>query len=59
MKPFLILALLGLAACGADGPPARPTVGVGVGTNVGNVGVGAGVTSGVTTGGSFSLGLSL
>ncbi len=25
MRPILILAILTLAACGADGPPERPT----------------------------------
>jgi hypothetical protein len=56
MRPFLLLALLTLAACGAGGAPTRPTgsVGVGVGSD-GAFGTGSlGVTNG-----TFSLGLSL
>lgn len=56
MRPLVFLALLGLAACGADGAPVRPTgsVGVGLGTE-GAFGTGSlGVTDG-----TFSLGLSL
>ena len=54
MRPLLIVALLALAACGADGPPARPTASVGVG-----VGSGGAFTTGAVglAGDRFSLGL--
>ncbi len=39
MKPFAVLALLILAACGADGPPERPTMQAG-GTLAGQVEIG-------------------
>jgi hypothetical protein len=56
MRPILVLALLALAACGADGAPVRPTGSVGVG--LGSEGVSSTVGVGVTDG-TFSLGLSL
>lgn len=55
MRPLLLAALLALAACGADGPPMRPT---------GSVGAGVGSAGAFTTGSvglvgeAFSLGLS-
>ena len=57
MKPIaMVMALVTLAACGADDPPFRPTgnVGVTIGPNgvSPNVGVGA-------TNGTFNVGLSL
>lgn len=37
MKPLLLLALLTLAACGADGPPVAPGVSVSGETQIGVV----------------------
>ena len=56
MRPLLVLALLALVGCGADGAPLRPTGSVGVG--MGSEGAVAGGAVGVTDG-IFSLGLSL
>ena len=38
-KVFVVLALIAVAACGADGDPLRPTAGIGIGVG----------TNGVTT----------
>lgn len=55
MRAVLILALLGLAACGADGEPVRPTADATVSVGSG----GAGVSTSVTlTSGPVSAGVS-
>ena len=56
MRLATVLALLGLAACGADGPPARPSASVGQGVGSDGVSVGGGV--GVTNG-SVSVGIGI
>lgn len=70
----MIMALVALAACGAEGDPLRPTAGLGIGIgpggisvrpNVGvtdgtsRVGVGAGGVSAGTSAGPVSVGASL
>ncbi len=52
MRTLAILALLALAACGAEGDPVRPSVGVGVDLGSGDVGGSVGLSSG-----NVSLGL--
>ena len=56
MKAIAVLAILTLAACGADGAPVRPSASVGVG--VGSDGVDLGGSFGVTDG-TFSVGIGL
>ena len=56
MRRIAVLALLALAACGADGAPVRPSASVGVG--VGSDGVDLGSSFGVTDG-TFSVGIGL
>lgn len=53
---FCLIALLGLAACGADDPPFRPTGNVGVSVGPGGVSTNAGVGA---TNGTVSVGVSL
>ena len=43
MKAVLILGMLALAGCGADGEPIRPTYSAGVSGGSGGVNVGGGV----------------
>lgn len=56
MRAIAVLALLALAACGADGAPVRPSASVGVG--VGSGGVDLGGSFGVTDG-TLSVGIGL
>ena len=56
MRAISLLALLALAACGADGAPLRPSASVGVG--VGSDGMDVGGSFGVTDG-TVSLGIGL
>jgi hypothetical protein len=57
MRTLAILGLLGLAACGAEGDPFRPSTSIGVGVDSdGDVDVGG--RFGVTNG-TFSLGVGL
>jgi hypothetical protein len=57
MRRLAFLALLALAACGAEGDPFRPTTSLGVGIDSdGDVGVGG--SFGVTNG-TLSLGVGL
>ncbi len=51
-------AILALAACGADGPPVRPTGSIGIGAGTGGATTDAtfGATNGIATG-SVSIGL--
>ncbi len=56
MRTIAVLALLAMAACGADGAPVRPSASVGVG--VGSGGVDLGGSFGVTEG-TFSVGIGL
>ncbi|WP_217810137.1 hypothetical protein [Salibaculum griseiflavum] len=55
-KTLALIALLGLAACGADDPPFQPTAGVGV--SVGSGGVSTNASVGATNG-TVSVGLNL
>ena len=56
MKFVALAALLALAACGADGPPIRPSANIGL--NIGPDGI-ATQASAALTSGIFSLGLNL
>ena len=58
MKKTIITlcALTFVAACGADGPPMRPTANAGVSIGTGGVSTNVGVGA---TNGTFSVGLSL
>ncbi|WP_210529415.1 hypothetical protein [Rubellimicrobium arenae] len=51
-----LMTLLALTACGADGPPARPSAGVGVGIGTGGVSAGGGVG---LSNGTVSVGIGL
>ena len=42
MRVLVLLGLLALAACGADGPPMRPNASLGVGVSGGDVAFGGG-----------------
>lgn len=55
-KPLILLALVALAACGADDPPFVPTASAGVGVGSGGTSVGANVGA---TNGTFSVGVGL
>jgi hypothetical protein len=57
MRALAILGLLVLAACGADGPPLRPSAGVGIGVGS-NGDVDVGGRFGVTDG-TLSVGIGL
>ncbi|MEP1587024.1 MAG: hypothetical protein ABJR46_08015 [Tateyamaria sp.] len=49
MKPIAcLIALFGLAACGIDGEPVRPTANLGI--NIGSGGISTGATVGVSQG---------
>jgi hypothetical protein len=56
MRIAAFLGLLALAACGADGPPLRPSASVGLG--VGSEGVDLGGSFGLTDG-TVSVGIGL
>ena len=56
MRILAVLGLLALAACGADGPPMRPSASLGVG--VGSEGVAFGGAFGASNG-TVSVGLGL
>ncbi len=56
MRLAALLTLFALAACGADGPPARPDASVGIGVGTGGVSVGGGV--GLSSG-SVSVGIGI
>ena len=53
---FALIALVVLAACGADDPPLRPTANAGVSIGTGGVSTSVGVGA---TNGTFSVGVSL
>jgi hypothetical protein len=57
MRALAILGLLVLTACGADGPPLRPSAGVGIGVGS-NGDVDVGGRFGVTDG-TLSVGIGL
>ncbi|SMX45380.1 hypothetical protein [Actibacterium lipolyticum] len=48
MKPAILFAVLTLAACGADGPPVKPTLNTSIG--IGSNGVTTSSSVGVRTG---------
>ncbi len=56
MKRFIVLAALGLSACGADGPPFVPTASTSV--SVGTNGVSTSTSVGASNG-TVSVGLTL
>jgi hypothetical protein len=56
MRIAALLSLLALAACGADGPPMRPSAGVGMGVSDGGVSFGGGFGA---SNGTVSVGLGL
>ena len=56
MRFLALVGLLVLAACGADGPPARPSASMGVGIGDGGVSFGGGFGA---SNGTVSVGLGL
>ena len=53
---LMILVVVGLTACGADGEPIRPTAGVGVSVGTGGVSVGGSVGASI---GNVTVGVGL
>jgi len=50
IRALALLALIGLAACGADGEPVQPETSVGIGIGLNSGGIHVGGTVGVTRG---------
>jgi len=66
MRLIAVACLLALAACGADGPPVRPTASLGLGLGTGGVSAsdasglsGKGLSGGGLSGGTVPLGVGL